>query len=187
MKQLGWEVTGFDLSDQTDRSVQAAGIEVFTGSLEDLPVRCSGYDAISMWHVLEHLHDPVAGLRLARGRLAPGGRQYVEVPNSGSAAASVLGVHWHQWDLPRHLSHFTPESLARLFRLAGLRLCRSIPIRKTAVPQALRSWTVAPGGPCRLKQLLRRPAFEHLARIAGVPLSMLGPGENIFAEATIQA
>ena len=82
-----------------------------------------GPDAVfacaTFWHVLEHLDDPVATLRAVRTRLRPGGVVIAAVPNGDSIQARATGASWLALDLPRHLSHFTPESLRTTFRAAG--------------------------------------------------------------------
>ncbi len=180
---LGWDVTGFDLHDKTDPAVRAAGIPVVTGCLDALRPHRGTFDVVSMWHVLEHLHDPAAELTQVRELLSPEGTLVVEVPNSGSAAALLLGARWHQWDLPRHLSHFTPHTLARLFAKAGFRIRRLSPLRKTALPQSLRAWAAAPGGSRFLKSAQSLRWFHRVAEILGIPLSLIGPGENLLVVA----
>jgi 2-polyprenyl-3-methyl-5-hydroxy-6-metoxy-1,4-benzoquinol methylase len=176
---LGWDVTGFDLHDKTDPAVREAGIPVWTGRLDALRPHRGTFDVVSMWHVLEHLHDPAAELAQVRELLSPEGTLVVEVPNSASAAAHLLGARWHQWDIPRHLSHFTPRTLARLFAGAGFRIQRLSPIRKTALPQSLRAWAAAPGGPRFLKSAPGLRWCLRMAEILGFPLSLIGPGENL--------
>jgi 2-polyprenyl-3-methyl-5-hydroxy-6-metoxy-1,4-benzoquinol methylase len=180
---LGWDVTGFDLRDKTDPAVREAGIPVLTGCMDALRPYRGTFDVVSMWHVLEHLHDPAAWLTQVRELLSPDGTLVVEVPNSGSAAARLLGARWHQWDLPRHLSHFTPHTLARMFAKAGLRTQRLSLLRKTALPQSLHAWAAAPIGPRFLKSAQCLRWFRRAANILGPPLSMIGPGENLLAVA----
>lgn len=90
-----------------ERAVVEAGIA--DGSL----------DAITMWHALEHVPDPVATLALARRLLRPGGVLYVSVPNLDSLQADVAGTRWCYADIPRHLTHFSPEGLASRMQQAG--------------------------------------------------------------------
>ena len=57
-------------------------------------------------------------------RLAPGGRVIVNVPNFASWQSRFAGAKWLHLDVPRHLVHFSPGSLATAFAAAGLKLCR---------------------------------------------------------------
>lgn len=90
-----------------ERAVGEAGIA--DGSL----------DAVTMWHALEHVPDPVATLALARRLLHPGGVLYVSVPNLDSLQADVSGTHWCYADIPRHLTHFSPEGLEARMQHSG--------------------------------------------------------------------
>lgn len=76
-------------------------------------------DAITMWHALEHVPDPVATLALARRLLRPGGVLYVSVPNLDSLQADISGTLWCYADIPRHLTHFSPEGLESRMQQAG--------------------------------------------------------------------
>lgn len=77
------------------------------------------WDAVTMWHALEHVPDPVATLALARRLLRPGGVLYVSVPNLDSLQADVSGTQWCYADIPRHLTHFSPEGLEAAMQRAG--------------------------------------------------------------------
>lgn len=80
------------------------------------------YDFVTLVHSLEHVEDPVATLAAVRGRLAPGGTLFVEVPHAGTV--ELWRREPRRWilDLPAHLYHFTPESLTGLIVAAGFRV-----------------------------------------------------------------
>ena len=46
----------------------------------------------------------------------------IACPNIESWAFRRFGVNWFGLDLPRHLSHFTPDSLTAMLNTAGLRV-----------------------------------------------------------------
>ena len=89
------------------------------GSLDELPDQ-PGFDRVTLWHVLEHLDDPVAVLSRLRSRLNPGALVLAAVPNFGSWQARLTGASWLHLDIPTHLYHFTSRSLSRTFERAGL-------------------------------------------------------------------
>ncbi len=102
-----------------------AGVRFIAAPFDERAVGASGIadgslDAVTMWHALEHVPDPVATLALARRLLRPGGVLYVSVPNLDSLQADVAGTRWCYADIPRHLTHFSPEGLASRMRQAGL-------------------------------------------------------------------
>lgn len=85
----------------------------------DAGIADGSLDAITMWHALEHVPDPVATLALARRLLRPGGVLYVSVPNLDSLQADIGGTQWCYADIPRHLTHFSPEGLEARLQHAG--------------------------------------------------------------------
>lgn len=81
-------------------------------------------DVMTLWHVLEHLRDPVGALRSLRAYARPEGRVIIEVPNLASLSARLQGEHWGGYHTPRHMSAFTPETLTHVLSLAGWRNIR---------------------------------------------------------------
>jgi len=78
------------------------------------------YDIIFLRHVLEHTYHPVELLQLLADRLQENGVLYIEVPNLKAGCARVLGRKWLGYYLPRHIFHYTPESLFSVVSKAGL-------------------------------------------------------------------
>jgi SAM-dependent methyltransferase len=78
------------------------------------------FDAITIYHVLEHVHDPLVMVREIARILRPGGRLIVEVPHAGGAGARVLKRYWLGWDVPYHRFHFTQATLERVLAEFGL-------------------------------------------------------------------
>src|SRR5262249_3479382 len=79
----------------------------------------SSFDAVVIWHVLEHLSDPRAALLKARAILKPGGLLMVAVPNLASWQAAATGPAWFHLDVPRHYFHFRTGVLTRLIEETG--------------------------------------------------------------------
>jgi hypothetical protein len=78
------------------------------------------FDAVSIWHVLEHTQNPSKVLREISRVLKPGGVLALAVPNFGSTQARLFGKNWFHLDLPRHLFHFTEPMLTKMLRDTGL-------------------------------------------------------------------
>src|SRR5207247_839841 len=72
--------------------------------------------------VLEHLTDPMDTLAKCARRLKPGGHLVVGVPNLASWQFRFSRQHWQHLDVPRHLGHFTPDSLRAAMEKVGLRV-----------------------------------------------------------------
>jgi SAM-dependent methyltransferase len=115
-RRLGWRVVGTEINAR----IPAKGLEIW-GTIDEL--RAAGpFDCITLWHCLEHLRDPLSGLRQFRELLKPDGTLIVAVPNARGAQARLFGRHWLHLDVPRHLHHFGPQSLQQALSLSGFKL-----------------------------------------------------------------
>ena len=91
---VGYEAIGVEPSKWAADIARRSGAEVFCGTLADWRVEYAGFtvDAVAMFHVLEHLEDPVDMLGQCRSVLAEDGRLFIEVPNASSRAAKSLDL-----------------------------------------------------------------------------------------------
>jgi SAM-dependent methyltransferase len=105
-----------------EEQAAAGAVELRRGELGGLEGR---WKVVMFHHVLEHVVDPVAELRLASERLAEGGTVIVRVPLADSRVAREYGGEWVQLDVPRHLAVPTEAALEAAAAAAGLRLVRS--------------------------------------------------------------
>lgn len=120
MQKRGWDVTGLDVSrEMIDRIRDELGIRAYVGTLPHLELEPESFDVITMWHSLEHVHEPAPLLREARRLLAPGGKIVIAVPNIDSLPFRWFGKDWFGLELPRHLTHFTPSSLLQMLQRCG--------------------------------------------------------------------
>jgi len=116
-----WQRFGVEFSERTaERAASRSGAQVFVGDVLDAPFSPSSFDVVTSFHVLEHMHQPGKVFEKVAGWLKPGGIFYVLVPNIDSAAARIFKSYWYSLELPRHLFHFSPASLGRIARAAGL-------------------------------------------------------------------
>lgn len=119
LQQKGWLVRAFEPGESArDVAREQHGIEV-----EDIPELFNqepgSADAITMWHVLEHVHNPNQYLTTIHGLLAPGGRLFLALPNYMSTDCSYYKTDWAAWDVPRHLWHFHAYALERMLACNG--------------------------------------------------------------------
>lgn len=121
-RRLGLDAVGVEPDARAREVARQAGAAVYDSlaSLDAANPRAR-FDRIQLKHVLEHLPDPVGTLRALADRLADGGRMLIAVPNAESLQAEMFGEYWIGYDMPRHLWHFTRETLGRLVERAGLR------------------------------------------------------------------
>lgn len=120
MRRRGWNVVGLDQSADIARRLGIEhGLTVHAGTLPDPEFPDACFDAITMRQALEHVHAPLEVLRDAHRLLTANGRLLVSVPNFDALAAGWFGRRWHGLDLPRHLTHFTPDTLRAILSRAG--------------------------------------------------------------------
>jgi 2-polyprenyl-3-methyl-5-hydroxy-6-metoxy-1,4-benzoquinol methylase len=100
------------------------GVAVVCGDLSKSPVERGTCGVVTMFHVLEHLHDPVSYLRSARDLLVPGGRLVVQVPNASCWQFLMFGEHWNGVDVPRHLVNYRERDLESLLDYCGFQVVR---------------------------------------------------------------
>ena len=121
-KALGWRIAGIEMDAAAAAIARRFTDEVHVGDVLTAPFARARFDVVTAFHVLEHVPDPVAVARRMLDWLAPGGLLIVEVPNAGGLGATLFGGAWAGLELPRHLSHFTPETLELVLRKAGGRI-----------------------------------------------------------------
>ena len=113
-QRKGWKVSGTEIN----LTLPASGIHVWP-ILGEIDAR---FDCITSWHVLEHLHDPLACLRAMKRLLARGGVLIIAVPNAGGLQSCMFGRYWFHLDVPRHLFHFDMPSTRLLLETAGFQV-----------------------------------------------------------------
>jgi 2-polyprenyl-3-methyl-5-hydroxy-6-metoxy-1,4-benzoquinol methylase len=122
MKEAGWAISGLE-PDATARNKAAELYDIHPqepGKLFEL--KRATYHAITMWHVLEHVHELHAYIKQIGALLTPNGKLFIAVPNYTSKDADIYKEHWAAWDVPRHLYHFSPMSMEKLLSIHGLKL-----------------------------------------------------------------
>jgi 2-polyprenyl-3-methyl-5-hydroxy-6-metoxy-1,4-benzoquinol methylase len=122
MRRLGWEVWGIERDESAARAAarQAGSDErLFVGSIEDAEYPAGTFTLITASHVLEHLRDPASALRAIRSWLHPDGELRMWIPNIDSIEARAFGRHWAGLDVPRHLFHFSRDTISRLLDALG--------------------------------------------------------------------
>jgi SAM-dependent methyltransferase len=121
-RQHGFKVYGLESSaTAVEHARTTYGLSISCGSIENgFHTTDKKYDVITMFHVLEHLLDPVAALRSAAELLKPDGHLIVQVPNIDSVQARLFKERWYGMDPPRHLVNFNRRALETALDRAGL-------------------------------------------------------------------
>ncbi len=125
MRHLGWEVEGIEPDARAvGRARNVHGLKVQCAVPEEGRFPLGSFDLVTMIHVIEHVHDPAELVATCRRWLKPGGRLIVVTPNSSSLGRRWFGRNWFAWEVPRHLSIFSPHLLALTTKKAGLKVDR---------------------------------------------------------------
>jgi len=129
MQRLGWRAEGLDFDSKAVARARARGLVVYLGTLASQRFADASFDAVTMSHSIEHVHDPVAWLAEAHRILRPSGRLALATPNSASMLHRRFCQNWFPLDPPRHLQLFNRLALDAALRRAGftrLRLFTSV-------------------------------------------------------------
>ena len=116
----GWQIAGVEPDPISRQQALDHGIEVresVAAWLND-PL---GFDYVTMSHVIEHVHDPLALLRDAYKLLNPGGGIYIDTPSLDALGHEIYGRHWRGLETPRHLVLFNRDSLSQAVTRSGFR------------------------------------------------------------------
>lgn len=111
---LGAEAYGIEADPNVKQVVDALGLRIHIGTLDNAPFADEKFDLIVLNQVLEHIPSPENLLVKFKKMLKPKGRLVLSFPNSGSVYARFFKRLWINWHIPYHLHHFNPKS-SRLF------------------------------------------------------------------------
>ena len=149
MEALGWRAEGLEPDPEAVAAARDAGLTVTHGTLRDLDTEehSATFDAVTLSHVIEHLHDPAADLRMIRRLLKRGGLLWIATPNLEALGLRRFGRDWVNLDPPRHLVLFTSASLERLLRRSGFEPEPPPPASPQALQLFSQSAAIAEGRP----------------------------------------
>jgi len=130
MKKAGWDVKGIEINRKArDFSIASFALDVKEpAQLEYL--KPETFDCITLWHVLEHFHDPFGYAQHIHRLLKPCGICIIALPNCSSFDAEYFGSFWAAYDVPRHIWHFSTKTFRRFCEQTGFKVTeiRSLPL-----------------------------------------------------------
>ncbi len=128
MSLNGWFVTGLE-PDEGARQVAKKEYNIELRDISHLfQLPAGSFDVITLWHVLEHVHDLSPYVEQLKKLLKENGRLLIAVPNYTSKDAVIYKEHWAAYDVPRHLYHFSPQSMQVLMEKHGLKILQYKPM-----------------------------------------------------------
>jgi len=124
LKGQGWECHGTELTVDSATRASRLGISVSVGEIDENRFPPHSFDLISLWHVLEHLPNPLKTLKSSSRLLKKGGVLAISTPNIDSLQAEVGRDQWFHLDPPRHLYLYSPRTLEQMIGSLGFRLLK---------------------------------------------------------------
>jgi 2-polyprenyl-3-methyl-5-hydroxy-6-metoxy-1,4-benzoquinol methylase len=131
---------GFFLKECSERGYNSVGLEISAEMCEyakkELNVNCINadidnchlpserYNAVALWHVLEHMESPLEKLKRLKEIITENGFLFITVPNILSGHAKKNGKLWHHLQPELHLSHFSPASISKILTISGYKIIR---------------------------------------------------------------
>jgi len=128
MKLNGWAIKGIEPDAGAAQKAQMlTGCEIGNPSSLDA-IENDSIDVISLWHVLEHVHELHPTVKTLKQKLRTNGVMFVAVPNYQSFDAAYYNRFWAAYDVPRHLYHFSQKSMAILMEANRLKIVDILPM-----------------------------------------------------------
>lgn len=126
-KKQRLDTFGVELNQKArEAAIKNFGLDI-RESISDYVPGDNGFDCITMWHVLEHIHDLKSTIELIKALLNPGGVLIIALPNCNSWDAIHYNKYWAAYDLPRHLYHFNEVSFKNLASCHQLKIVKIFP------------------------------------------------------------
>ena len=123
-----WTITGIEPDEQA-RQIANSKTNNSVFEIEQLKkLKPHSFDVITLWHVLEHLPNLEIHAALFKSLLKSNGTLVIAVPNFKSYDAEYYKNFWAAYDAPRHLWHFSKQSIAELFKKENLKLVKTLPM-----------------------------------------------------------
>jgi len=127
-KKDGWKINATE-PDPEARNVASARTELnIHESINSLGLQGQKFDLITMWHVLEHVHRLNETIEWLKLHLTENGKIIIAVPNPQSFDAAKYSHYWAAYDVPRHLYHFTRNTMKKLMENHGLQVIKVLPM-----------------------------------------------------------
>jgi 2-polyprenyl-3-methyl-5-hydroxy-6-metoxy-1,4-benzoquinol methylase len=153
-KKKGWLVYGIETDEVTrNKSIINTKIDIYD-SLDKIDHK-KKFNAITLWHVLEHIHDVDITLTKIFEKLNNNGTLFIAVPNRESHDAVYYSEFWAAYDVPRHLYHFNHNNLINLLKKYKLNITDILPMPLDAYYVSILSHSYKFGNKSYMKALYR--------------------------------
>lgn len=127
-KNKSWEIYGIE----PDKNARIKAIETTKKTIyENINeiMEIPRLDIITLWHVLEHIHNLNETIEILKTKLTKNGKLIIAVPNIESYDAKLYKEYWAAYDVPRHLYHFSMKTMKLLMQNHGLKVYKTQPMK----------------------------------------------------------
>jgi SAM-dependent methyltransferase len=173
LNKSDWEIFGVEVNHEAANAARLNfNLKVFTGTLEEANFPAAFFDAITLWDVLEHLHDPMSSLLEMCRILKVNGILVLRVPNLDSWWANLFGKYWAGLEPPRHLYVFNQTTLSSLLEKSGFHVLKT----STAISSylvfvlSIRFWLVGKSIKPAYRNSILRMMYHPITRALTAPL-----------------
>lgn len=129
IQKKGWTVLGVEPNEGARKIARKNySIDVIPDN-EIINQKVGSFNVITLWHVLEHVHNLRDRVEEIKKLLSTNGLAIIAVPNPESWDAKHYGKFWAAYDVPRHLYHFSPVQIKKLFSEVGFVHLKSFPMK----------------------------------------------------------
>ncbi|WP_417876060.1 class I SAM-dependent methyltransferase [Winogradskyella sediminis] len=124
-----WKITGIEPNESARQIANSKTNNAVFETEELSKLKSNSFDVITLWHVLEHLPNLEMHTALLKSLLKPNGTLVIAVPNYKSYDAEYYKNFWAAYDVPRHLWHFSKNSISKLFSKEQMELMKLLPMK----------------------------------------------------------
>ena len=125
MREKGFVAKGLEPDDKSRKHAENL---LNDKTYKDISEIKDSFDVITLWHVLEHIPNLEEVILKFREILNPNGKLFIAVPNFKSYDAEYYKEFWAAYDVPRHIWHFSPKAIEKLFGKFGFKLIKQYPL-----------------------------------------------------------
>ncbi len=165
-RESGFDVHGLEISkDAATFGNSTWGLDIQYGNLHDVVFATDRYDVVTLWHVFEHLHEPLLAAKQLFDLTNPGGLLVIAVPNFASIQARLFRSRWFHLDVPRHLFHYTPKAIKMIIESVGFKTV------ETNFFSREHNWAGILGSVMRLSPPCESFVHKAARKLIGVPVA----------------
>lgn len=122
-RDAGFEVLGLEANPHCAKfGMGKYSLNIVEGYIEEFEFE-EKFDAVTMFHLFEHLSNPIYTLKTIKSVINDNGRLLIVVPNVDSLSARLFKENY-KWSVPHHLSFFSPSTVKLVLNKTGFSIIK---------------------------------------------------------------